>query len=129
MKRKATVFFCLTLCFLCLCSLCACAVPNSNPERAMASLEEAGYTVTEKRVSALIHFGEGLSRAFEASRDWEVIHVLYYESDSAADTAFETVRTLGDSYRPSGIGEDEWIVKRSGKCIYFGTKQAARDAN
>ena len=129
MKNKATAYLCLFLAILCLFSFSSCAVPNADPDRAISSLEEAGYTVTEKRVSALIHFGEGLSRAFEASRDWEVIHVLYYESDSAADTAFETVRTLGDSYRPSDIGEDEWIVKRSGKCIYFGTKQAARDAN
>ena len=129
MKNRLTAYLCIFLILPCLFCLVGCSVPNADPDRAILSLEEAGYTVTEKRVAALIHFGDGLSRAFEASRDREVIHVLYYESDTAADIAFETVRTLGDSYRPSDVDEGEWIVKRSGKCIYFGTKQAARDAN
>ncbi len=129
MKSKTTAFFCLTLCLLCLILLGSCAVPNADPEKATASLEDAGYTVKEKRVAGLIHFGEGLTYALEGSRGDDVIYVLYYENEEAAKKAFSTARTLGESYRPQNVDERDWISERSGKCIYFGTKQAARDAN
>ena len=135
MKHTTRPFPSLLLCLLTLALLCSCGVPSASPERAIKALEDAGYTVEEKRVAGLIHFGEGLTNAISASAHNEkegytdVIHVLYYENAEAAKKAFDLVKPLGDSYRPSSIPESEWTVARSDHRIYFGTKKAARAAN
>ncbi len=109
--------------------LCACATPAKDPQKAIAALEKEGYAVKEKRVSGLLNFGEGLTAALEAtSPDGNLIYVLYYESAEAANRSWEHVRLLGESYRPNQIDERDWVVSKSGRTVFFGTKDAVWDA-
>ena len=133
MKRRNTTVIALLLCVLTLLPLlllCACAAPASDPQKAMQALKDEGYHVKEKRVSGLVNFGEGLTAAFEASSpDGNLIYVLYYESADAANRNWESVKLLGESYRPQSVSEGDWVVKKNGKTVFFGTKDAAWDAS
>ena len=55
--------------------------------------------------------------------------LIYYESNSAADTAWKSVEPLAASYRPDEIDEGDWLVRKSGRMIFFGTRDAAYAAN
>ena len=105
-------------------ALAACG-PNSDPEKAKAALEDKGYEV--------LLIDEGLTGGLEATlsafnEDSEDgIYIYYFESADDANDAYDDIEKLFELAKEAD--EDlELELKKSGKMVYYGTKQAIKDA-
>ncbi|MBE6589418.1 MAG: hypothetical protein E7643_04495 [Ruminococcaceae bacterium] len=118
-------------------ALASCAKPNSDPEKAKEALEDAGYSVdltndSVKLLAANAIYGgdvEAVVSAFkldlEEEENNEAIVIIYYEDAEAADDAFETVEKYADEEADEDV---DYEIKKSGNMIWFGTKDAVKDA-
>lgn len=106
--------------------LASCGGPNKNPEKAKEALEDAGYTVT--LVDSALGF-EGIEKyltAFKMSEDMsdmEMITIYYFEDSAAAKDAWEDIQKEAEE-----LDEEDLVIKKSGKMIYAGTKEAVKAA-
>ena len=99
--------------------------PNSDPDKAEEALEEAGYLVTN---TTLGYDLEGLDTVVTGYKmnsltDGDAIVILYFEDSKSAKEAWDELKDALDEE-----DEDDYVVKKSGKMIYAGTKQAVKDA-
>jgi len=106
--------------------LASCGGPNKNPEKAKEALEDAGYTVT--LVDSFAGF-EGIEKyltAFKMSEDMsdmEMITIYYFEDSAAAKDAWEDIQKEAEE-----LDDEDLVIKKSGKMIYAGTKEAVKAA-
>ncbi len=130
MKKFAKIAAVALVVVLSLAILVACA-PNSDPEKAKASLEKNGYTVV--KVPSVTHAG-GLQNTVtgtktEKDKDGNTtvqhVSIFYYDTADNAKAAYETLKS--DSEKEKGDNTD-WTFAQSGKIVYFGTKAAINAA-
>lgn len=116
--------------------LTACS-PASDPADAKAALEKKGYTVVVDgsiQPAALTLVGiKGVDKVLEAtySKDdtSEFLCVLYFTSASAAKEAWDAAQKEAEDEKKSNKEEDsDWTVGKSGKLIWYGTKNAVKAA-
>lgn len=120
---------------MCVALLVACA-PNFDPDKAKKALEDNGYAAT--KVSPNVSVG-GLEINLNKDVDCivsgtkiendkaEHVTIYYYTSAKAASEAWEDMQKEAD--KEKGDEEDsDWVCKKSGKMIYFGTKAAVKAA-
>ena len=100
----------------------ACA-PASNPDKAKKALEDNDYVVVKldnylnlEGVDCVVTGTKGL-----LSGDPQSVTIVYFEDNASAKDAWDEIKDK------AGEGEDV-VIKKSGKMIYFGTKQAIKDA-
>ncbi|MBE6592748.1 MAG: hypothetical protein E7642_01995 [Ruminococcaceae bacterium] len=120
---------------LCL-TLASCGGPNPDPDKALESLKENGVTFAGKDTlvipTALKVLGvDGISSVVSGTGkiDDKYAHVtiIYFEEAEDANNAFEKVEDYADGKK--GDAEDsDWVFKKSGKMIYYGTKDAVKAA-
>lgn len=120
---------------LCL-ALASCGGPNSNPDKALESLKKNGVTFAGKDTKviplALGALGvKGLTDVVSGTGfiKEKVAHItiIYFESASAANDAFEKVEEYANTVKKDDT-KDNWVFKKSGKMIYFGTTEAVKAA-
>ena len=121
--KKFTRILCLTLVAVMLCAaLVSCGGPAKNPDDAKAALKENGYLVmpTDKVITA-INIKTG-----------DAIIITYYDDAEAAKEAMDKIDEdrIATMKSTMQVREDQELVgpARSGSMIYFGTKQAVKDA-
>ena len=116
--------------------LTACS-PASDPADAKAALEKKGYTVIvdgSVQPAALTLVGiKGVDKVLEAtySKDdqSEFLCVLYFTSASAAKEAWDAAKKEAEDEKKSNKEDDsDWTVGKSGKLIWYGTKNAVKAA-
>jgi len=116
--------------------LTACS-PASDPADAKAALEKKGYTVVVDgsiQPAALTLVGiKGVDKVLEASYSKddrsEFLCVLYFTSASAANDAWDAAQKEAEDEKKSNKEEDsDWTVGKSGKLIWYGTKNAVKAA-
>ena len=116
--------------------LTACS-PATDPADAKAALEKKGYTVVVDgsiQPAALTLVGiKGVDKVLEAtySKDdtSEFLCVLYFTSASAANDAWDAAKKEAEDEKKSNKEEDsDWTVGKSGKLIWYGTKNAVKAA-
>lgn len=132
--KKFTKILSLALASILLCmTLVSCGGPNKDPDKAVAALKEEGYTAVK---------GGSLSAGFlsvlgikdvetvvTATKEGEFLTVLYFKDKDAAKTAEENVKKQSENDKKEQKEEDsDWTFGRSGALIYFGTKDAVKDA-
>lgn len=114
-------------------ALVSCGGPNADPAKAKAALDEANYLVTETDNDFAIGAVElalgidDLECVVAGVAKEDAIAIYYFEDAKAAKTAFETMKTKTDKILED-VEEDKVVAKCSGKMVYFGTKQAVKDA-
>lgn len=136
MKKSIVRIFALSLVAIIMCvTLASCATPNADPEKALAALKDNGYTAEKVEDSGLGAIAIGLLKAAGidgvktvvsgTNKDGEHITIFYFEDSAAANAEWEDVQKYADGEKDD---DSEWVVEKSGKMIYFGTKNAVKAA-
>lgn len=132
MKKFAKIAAVVLVAVMALAVLVACA-PNSDPDKAVSALKENGYTATKVSagsyagLTAVVTGSKGLLSSILGGEDFQFITIYYFESKSAANDAWDAIQ--GEADKNSNKKDDsDWVVAKSGAMIYFGTKQAVKDA-
>ena len=135
--KKFTKIVCLALvCVFALCALTACA-PNSDPDKALASLKENEYTAIKDTIvvpAALTLAGvKGIdvvisgSKVVETDDGTKGEHVIvYFLTADAANSAWETVQKYAEDEKEEDASD--WKIKKFGKMIFYGTSAGIRAA-
>ena len=120
---------------LCL-SLASCGGPNADPDDALAALKDNGINWAGKDTLliplALKALGvDGIDCVVSGTGkiDDEYAHVtiIYFEEKDDANDAWDKVQEYADKEKDDEAG-DNWVCKKSGKMIYYGTKEAIKAA-
>lgn len=138
MKKAIRIFSLILAAVLLSLTLASCGAPNSDPDKAKAALEKNGYSVTKTNgyVSGIISAFRGEDNVIDASliasktetdKDGnsrtESIMILYYKTEKAAKEAWSDIKDNN-----SNEDNADWVIARSGKMIYSGTKNAVKAA-
>ena len=114
--------------------LVSCGGPNSDPKKAKEALEDADYEViyasNELEAAFMGGWYDGCEAVILASNeDDEGIYIWYFEEKDDADDAWEDIEEFAKELQEEAEDEDiDLIIKKSGKMIYVGSKQAIKDA-
>jgi len=122
-------------------ALASCAAPNADPAKAKETLEKNGYSVQKldgkistTAISTIV--GEDVDCVITAEKidkeaeSLEILCVLYFEDAEDANDAWEKAKEYADSIKEKSedAAESDWVVDKSGKMIWFGTKNAVKAA-
>lgn len=120
-------------------ALASCAAPNADPDKAKEALEDNGYTVQKlsgkistAAISAII--GEDVDCVITAQKldkeeeTLDVLCVLYFEEADNANDAWEKAQDYAEDAKDDDVEDSDWVVEKSGKMIWFGTKNAVKAA-
>ena len=111
-------------------TLASCGGPAADPAKAEAALKENGYLVTLQDGAwleggaALLGY-EDLEASLTGIAKDNFIQIYYFETAKAANNAWEKATKEAEK---EGEGKDNFVVEKSGKMIYFGTKEAVKAA-
>ncbi len=94
--------------------LVAC-VPN-NAESAIKKMKEEGYSATSYTVSFIDGAVEGFTATDIDGFDIDTITAIWFES-------IEDAKEFEEKFNE----DDNELVKRRGKCVYYGTEDAIED--
>ena len=112
---------------------CLSGAPNADPEKAKEALEDADYDVlyasNALEATFLGAWYDGCEAAIFANNDDDAIWIWYFEETDDADDAWEKIEDFAEELKEEAEEENEDIVvKKSGKMIYIGTKDAVKAA-
>lgn len=142
MKKFSKVLACMLVTVFTLLAFVACA-PNSDPEKAKAGLDDAGYTtvlITSDNFFSSTALS-GYEEAFDCERgdivavltgikggedSGELITVIYFKDASACKSAWEKAEPYFEDENDDD--DSDFTVKKSGKMIYAGTEAAIKAA-
>lgn len=124
-----TVMLCLTL--------ASCGGPNADPDDALAALKENGISWAAKDNTVLpgVYKLLGVDNvecvvSGTGKIDGEYAHVtiIYFEEKDDANDAWEKIQKESEDDKKEADEDSEWVCKKSGKMIYYGTKEAIKAA-
>ena len=120
---------------LCL-TLASCGGPNPDPDKALESLKENGVTFAGKdtliiptalKIAGVDGISSVVSGTGKIDDKYAHVTIIYFEEAEDAKNAFEKVEEYANKNK--GDAEDsDWVFKKSGKMIYYGTKDAINAA-
>ena len=114
--------------------LASCGTPNKDPDDAIAALEDNGYKAAKDNILvplALKALGvDGVKTVISGSAKiddkFETVTVIYFESKDDANDAWEKVQKYADDEKDEKA--EDWVCKKSGAMIYYGTSAAIKAA-
>lgn len=114
--------------------LASCATPNKDPDDAIAALKDNGYTAAKDNILvplALKALGvDGVKTVISGSAKIddkvETVTVIYFESKDDANDAWEKVQEYANGEKDDKA--EDWVCKKSGAMIYYGTSAAIKAA-
>lgn len=114
--------------------LASCATPNKDPDDAIAALEDNGYKAAKDNIIvplALKALGvDGVKTVISGSavidEKFQTVTVIYFESKDDANDAWEKVQEYADGEKDDKA--EDWVCKKSGAMIYYGTSDAIKAA-
>ena len=114
-------------------ALASCGGPAKDPDDALAALKDNDYVAAEDKLiipGALKLLGvDGIDSVVSgtATIDDKVEHVtiIYFEDKEAANEAWEKVEKYATDNKKD---DSDWIVKKSGAMIYYGTSAGIKAA-
>lgn len=131
MKTFAKVLALALVAVMMCAALVSCGGPASDPDKAAKALEDADYIVVkaDDKVSLALYETMGVKKLecviTAYNEDEEGIVIFYFEDKAAANDAWETIE---EEAKEATKDEEDIVIKKSGKMIYYGTKQAIKDA-
>ena len=117
-------------------TLASCGGPDPDPDKAVKNLKENDITWAVKDdygvPTALKLFGvDGVDCAVTGSGEidgkYAHITIIYFDEAEDAKEAFEKIEEYSENSKKDAEDSD-WVIKKSGKMIYFGTKDAVKAA-
>ena len=124
-----TVMLCLTL--------ASCGGPNADPDDALAALKENGVTWAAKDNTVLPGVYKLLgvddvecvvSGTGKIDGEYAHVTIIYFEEKDDANDAWEKIQKESEDDKKDADEDAEWVCKKSGKMIYYGTKEAINAA-
>ena len=114
--------------------LASCGAPNKDPDDAIAALEDNGYKAAKDNVIvpiALRALGvDGVKTVISGSavidEKFQIVTVIYFESKDDANDAWEKVQEYANGEKDDKA--EDWVCKKSGAMIYYGTPAAIKAA-
>ena len=114
--------------------LASCGAPNKDPDDAIAALEDNGYKAAKDNVIvpiALRALGvDGVKTVISGSavidEKFQTVTVIYFESKDDANDAWEKVQKYADDEKDDKA--EDWVCKKSGAMIYYGTSAGIKAA-
>ena len=128
MKKTIMKISALAILVAMVCVMIVSCAPASKPEDAKAALEDAGYTVilNDGGLIGSALLPEGAEATLVAVKgDDEYISITYYKDKDALNDAWDKIE---DDVKEIKEEYEDVVCKKSGNMIYFGTKQAVKDA-
>lgn len=123
---------------LMLVTLVSCGGPAADPEDAKAALEENGYTAvlldgTAVEIAAAALGVEDMEANLTAFKEDNAITIYYFENKDAAEAAWEKIEDEAEEAKKEYDEEKDeddpdFVIKKSGAMIYFGTADAVKAA-
>ncbi len=132
--KKFTKILALTLVLLMSVAMFAsCANPNKDPKKAEEALKDAGYDVTLIDDADFLKLMgvdklEAVISAFNEDDENDAVFIYYFEDSAAADEAYEDIEKEFDEIKTSEDAPEDLVLKKSGKMIWYGTKDAIKAA-
>ena len=135
MKNTIIKVVALALIAVMACALLVACAPNSDPDKAVESLREngivwaikdtVGVPATLKAIGAngvtAVVTGTG-----KIDDKFAHITIIYFDSAENATASFEAVEKYSADDKDDA--KDNWVFKKSGKMIYYGTTEAVKAA-
>lgn len=124
-----TVMLCLTL--------ASCGGPNADPDDALAALKENGISWAAKDNTVLPGVYKLLgvdnvecvvSGTGKIEGEYAHVTIIYFEEKDDANDAWEKIQKESEDDKKEADEDSEWVCKKSGKMIYYGTKDAINAA-
>ena len=124
-----TIMLCLTL--------ASCGGPNADPDDALAALKENGVTWAAKDNTVLPGVYKLLgvddvecvvSGTGKIDGEYAHVTIIYFEEKDDANDAWEKIQKESEDDKKDADEDAEWVCKKSGKMIYYGTKDAVKAA-
>ena len=102
--------------------------PSWDPDKAAAALEENGYIVTNISDSKDYADSKAVVTGTKirlSSDPFEMIVIIYYDDVEKAKEHYDDVK---ENFEKESDEESDWVFKRVGSMVYFGTKDAVEAA-
>lgn len=124
-----TVMLCLTL--------ASCGGPNADPDDALAALKDNGISWAAKDSTitpALLKLAgvDGVncvvSGTGKIEGNYAHVTIIYFEKKDDANDAWEKIQDDSEEEKKNADEDSDWVCKKSGKMIYYGTKDAINAA-
>jgi len=121
---------------LCL-SLASCGGPNADPDKALDALKDNGvdWAIKDDTLTPGLLALAGIegvdcvvSGTGEIDDEYAHITIIYFEEAEDAKNEWEDVQEYAEEEKDDDAKDSEWVCKKSGKMIYFGTKNAVAAA-
>ncbi len=114
--------------------LASCGAPAKKPGDAEAALKENGYittydsTVTPNllAVAGIRDVSTVVTGTKIDGENSEHVTILYFKDKDAANAAWEKAEEYAN--KDEDKEESDWVVKKSGAMIYYGTKEGIKAA-
>jgi hypothetical protein len=136
MKKTLKLFvLALAVAMICL-TLASCVAPNSDPDKAVQNLKDNNIAWAVKdeygTPAALKILGvDGVDCAVSGTGEidgkYAHITIIYFDEAKDAKEAYEKIEEYSEKYQKD-TEDSDWVLKKSGKMIYFGTKDAVKAA-
>lgn len=112
----------------------SCGGPAKNPDDAKAALEKNDYVVfksdvaltTALAVAGVKNVDSVISASATIDDKFETVTILYFKDKNAANEAWENAQKYADDEKDDKA--EDWVCKKSGAMIYFGTPNAIKAA-
>ena len=119
MKKSLRIIALAMVALMLMLTLASCGAPKSNPDKALKALEKNDYIAQKSEE------GDDDVECMVAGRSkdgTDYVTIIYYKTSAAAKEGFEDAKEAFE-------GQDDIIVKRSGKMVYAGTKEGIKAAS
>lgn len=135
--KKSIRLIALALVSVMMClALVSCGGPNADPDKALEALKDNGVTWAVKdatvtpgllKLAGVDNVDCVVSGTGKIDDKYAHITIIYFDEAADANDAWEKVQEMSEDDKKDAEDSD-WVVKKSGKMIYYGTKDAVKAA-
>ena len=136
--KKIISFVCLlALTLSCLFAFTACGAPNSDPDKALEALKSNGVNWAAKddkvipgllKIAGVDNIDCVVSGTGKIDDDYAHITIIYFDTAKDANEAWDDIQDRAEDEKKDAE-DSQWVCKKSGKMIYYGTKNAIKAAS
>ena len=122
MKRMIRMLALVLVLALSVCTLASCA-PAGDPDKAVAALKKNGYTAfkADADYAGCVAYVNGTKiETTDNGVTVDTVNIYYFESADAANDVWEELSAKANDDKKDD--QSGWVLKKSGKMIYWGTK-------
>ena len=121
MKNTIIKIVALALIAVMACALLVACAPNSDPDKAVAALKENGYTAVKVDDYMGLDGVECAVTGVKGLLSGDMVVIVYFEDRASANAAWDELKEEAED-------EENYVIEKSGKMIYFGTEEAVKAA-